>query len=87
MDSTLILFGSVGNCFGLIGELEQAGMKCEAPLSAASRTLNEFEVVVMVDELNRELENDGRPHDGQIHTPDEFFISSYMGAERPLKVL
>ena len=51
-------------------------------LSVVSRILNEFEVGFVSDELNKELENDGRPHDGQIHTPDGFiFISLYMWIE------
>ena len=63
-------------------------MKGIGSLSVVSRMLNEFEVGVVTDELNRELENDGRPHDGHIHIPDGFFfMSSYMLVERPLHFL
>ena len=65
-----------------MGELEQAGMNGIELLSVLYRILNEFEVGVVSDELNRELENYGRPDDGQIHTPDGFFfINIHVGRE------
>ena len=72
-----------------MGKLEQAGMKGIGLLSVVSRIQIEFEVGFVTDELNRELENDGKPHDGQIHTSDGFliFISSNMWVERPLHLL
>ena len=89
IDRTLTLFESMDSCFGLVGELQQVGAKGVGLATAdVSKILNGLDVEVMSDELNNELEKDGRPHDGQIHTQDGFtFISSYMCIDRPLQLL
>jgi len=42
------------------------------------------ELLVSTDELKSDELKDGNPHDGQIQTPHDCFIRSYMCAERPL---
>ena len=82
-DSMLTLFGlrELGPFFGVLAEIGltwSTGLRFAVPLRTVqlARGLKEFEVSVLINELNKDDVNDGRPQVGHIQVTLLLFMAS-----------
>jgi len=82
-DSIVTLFGlhELGLIIGVLAEVgltRSIGLRFVVPLGTVqlARRLNEFKVSVLVNESNKDDENEGRPQVGHIQVPLLLFMAS-----------